>query len=44
MFNWLRDKISDYSRSPQWSSVRKEHLKQQSRDQIRYQISSRFRY
>jgi hypothetical protein len=29
MLNWLRRKISDYSRSPKWSSVRKEHLKHQ---------------
>ena len=30
MLNWLKNKISDYSRSPKWSSVRKEHLKNQS--------------
>lgn len=26
MFRWLKNKVSDYSRSPKWSSVRKEHL------------------
>ena len=26
MLNWLKNKLNDYSRSPKWSSVRKEHL------------------
>lgn len=29
MIHWLRRKIVDYSRSPKWPSVRKEHLKYQ---------------
>lgn len=26
MLKWIKTKINDYSRSPKWSSVRKEHL------------------
>lgn len=26
MLNWIKNKLTDYSRSPRWSSVRKEHL------------------
>ena len=26
MLRWLKNKIYDYSRSPKWSKVRKEHL------------------
>lgn len=26
MLNWIKNKIISYSRSPKWSSVRKEHL------------------
>jgi len=29
MINWLKRRITDYSRSPQWSSVRNEHIKNQ---------------
>jgi hypothetical protein len=26
MLNWIKNKLIDYSRSPKWSNVRKEHL------------------
>lgn len=31
MLNWIKNKLIDYSRSPKWSNVRKEHLINESK-------------